>query len=116
MESKVHPSVPDHASLEALPSVNSSQLKNYFGETLLMVGRNGVAITRHKRIEYVLLPAATYLELQQSRQGVLDSLERKFDDMLATMNTPKAKQGVRTFFKATSTELGRTALKEGQDA
>jgi antitoxin Phd len=116
MKSKVHSSVTDHASLEALPSVNSSQLKNYFGDTLLLAGKNGVAITRHKRIEYVLLPATTYLELQQSRQGVLDTLGRKFDDMVATMNTPKAKQGVRKFFKATSTELGRTASKAAQHA
>jgi len=116
MATKVHPSFADHARLEELPAVNSSRLKNYFGETLLKVGRNGVAITRHNRREYVLLPAATYLELQQAQQGALDTLGRKFDDMVAAMNTPQAKDGVRKFFKATPTELGRAALKEARHA
>lgn len=116
MATKVRPSFADQARLDALPSVNSSRLKNYFGETLLKVGRNGVAITRHNRREYVLLPAATYLELQQAQQGALDTLGRKFDAMVATMNTPEAKEGVRKFFKSTPTELGKGALTAARHA
>jgi len=106
----------DRARLESLPSVNSTRLKNYFGETLLKVGRYGVAITRHNRREYVLLPAETYLELQQAQQGSLDTLGKKFDDMVASMNTPLAREGVRKFFKAMPAELGRAALKAARHA
>jgi hypothetical protein len=41
----------------------------------------------------------------------LASLRQEFDQLLAAMQTPKAKAGVDALFAATPTELGAAAVK-----
>jgi hypothetical protein len=71
--------------------------------------KGAVAITRHLRAEFVLLPVEQYLELQQARNAPLEALTSQFDDMVARMNTPAAKRGVARLFQASP--RGWTRLK-----
>jgi len=98
-------------SLEGLPSMSASSLKNHMGEALLKAAGNGLAITRHNRAEFVLLTAAKYVELQMARQAPLEALSVEFDAMVARMNTSAAKRGVASLFKASPAALGRSAVK-----
>jgi antitoxin Phd len=99
------------ATLKKLPAMSASSLKNHIGEALLKAAGNGLAITRHNRPEFVLLPAAKYLELQRAHQMPLEALSAEFDAMVARMNTPSAQRGVNSLFSATPTELGKSAVK-----
>lgn len=102
------------ATLEALPTMSASMLKNHIGEALLKAADGGVAITRHNRPEFVLLPAAKYLELQRAQQMPLEALSAEFDAMVAKMNTAAARRGVEALFNASPVELGNAAVKAAQ--
>ncbi|CAN5730141.1 hypothetical protein BH11VER1_BH11VER1_27540 [soil metagenome] len=111
MNAELEISAIDRAGLEALPSMTASSLKNHMGEALLKAAANGLAITRHNRAEFVLLPTAKYLELQRARQAPLQALSAEFDAMVAKMNTASAKRGVTSLFKASPAALGKSAVK-----
>lgn len=50
------------------------------------------------------------MELQRSHKGHLDAMTAEFDTMVAKMNTPEAKRGVKKLFQATARELGKSAV------
>ncbi len=100
----------DDSLVASLPSVTTTELKNNFGDVVRQATREAVAITRHRRPEFVLVPAAEYAQLRQSQQAPLDALTAEFDAMVAQMNTPASKQAVDQFFAATSKELGQAAV------
>lgn len=100
--------------IEALPSVTASELKNKFGEVSSRAMKGAIAIKRHRRSEFVLIPASEYAELQQARSAPLEALSGQFDAMVARMNTPTSKRGVAKLFKATSKQLGKSAVKAAQ--
>lgn len=81
-----------------------------FGEVALQAMKGAVAITRHQRAEFVLLPVDQYLALQEAQAAPLEDLASQFDAMVARMNTPAAKRGVAKLFQATPTELGKSAV------
>jgi antitoxin Phd len=97
--------------IATLQTVTASDLKNKFGEVIVQATKGAVAITRHQRAAFVLLPVELYLELQQARTAPLDALTSEFDAMVARMNTPAAKQGVARLFEASPAELGKSAVK-----
>jgi PHD/YefM family antitoxin component YafN of YafNO toxin-antitoxin module len=97
--------------LAALPVVSASELKNSFGEVTTRALKGPVAIKRHRRAEFVLMPVADYVALQEARVAPLADLSAKFDAMVARMNTPAAKRGVRSLFDATPASLGKSAVK-----
>jgi prevent-host-death family protein len=97
--------------ISSLPSVSASDLKNKFGEVIALASKGGVAITRFQRAEYVLLPVAEYLELQQARTASLNALALEFDVMVARMDTPTAKRALDQLFAATPAALGKSAVK-----
>ena len=88
-----------------LPSIPASDLKNRFGEICQRAAKGAVAITRHQRAEFVLLPIAQYEELQQARTAPLDALAAQFDALVTKMNTPAAKRGVKGRSKMNKAEL-----------
>lgn len=103
-------------AISSLPAVTASQLKNKFGEVSTQAVKGAVAITRHQRAEFVLLPVAQYLELQEARTAPLDALASEFDAMVTRMNSPAAKRGVAKLFQATPAGLGKSAVKAARAA
>jgi prevent-host-death family protein len=97
--------------ISGLRTVTASDLKNKFGEVIAQALKGAVAITRHQRAEFVLLPVEQYLELQEARTASLDALTSEFDAMVARMNTPAARRGVDQLFKAAPAALGTSAVK-----
>jgi prevent-host-death family protein len=98
-------------SAPALPMVSASELKNHFGDVSARAMKGAIAITRHSRAEFVLLPMEEYLDMQRARTTHLADLAAQFDVMAAKMNEPAAKRGVAKLFKAGSAELGKAAVK-----
>ncbi len=90
------------APIAALPDISASDLKNKFSEVARLAAREPLAITRHKRREYVILTAGQYEELQQSRLAPLKTLATDFDQMVAKMNTPKDRAARASFFKVSA--------------
>lgn len=99
------------SAVRALPAVSASDLKNRFGEISAQAAQGAISITRHQRPEFVLLPVAQYEALQQAHTAPLDALAAQFDQMVAGMNTPQAKRGVKALFSATPAKLGKAAVK-----
>jgi prevent-host-death family protein len=97
--------------VDALPAMTASELKNNFGLASQQAAKGALAITRHNRAEFVLMPVRDYVELQRARQAPLDGLATQFDAMVVKMNTPAARRGVGALFKATPGQLGKVAAK-----
>ncbi|GBE64911.1 hypothetical protein MFM001_13730 [Mycobacterium sp. MFM001] len=100
-----------------VPTVTASRLKNEFGTVFEEAAANGaVVITKHATPRAVLLSYAEFEALTASATPVLDDLTERFDKLLATMQTPKAKAGVAAAFDATPEELGAAAVKAARGA
>jgi PHD/YefM family antitoxin component YafN of YafNO toxin-antitoxin module len=84
--------------LEALPSQNSTQVKNKWGDVVRQVHDQGVvAITHHSSVELVVLSAGTYqsvldtlAELRSREQAELDALAEQFRARLAVLQQPQS--------------------------
>lgn len=95
-----------------VPTVAATKVKNEFGAILDRAVRDGaVAITRHDTARAVLLSFEEFESLTQSRARSLDNLSKEFDDLLETMQSPKAKKAMKAAFEASPAELGRSAVK-----
>ena len=100
-----------------IPMVSASRLKNEFGTIFDEAAVNGaVVITKHDTPRAVLLSYAEFEALTQSATSALDDLSERFDELLATMQTPQAKAGVAAAFDATPEELGAAAVKAARTA
>jgi antitoxin Phd len=104
------------ASIADLSEITASVLKNKFSEVARLASNGPLAVSRHHRREFVILTAAQYEELQQSRRAPLESLTAEFDQMVAKMNTPAGKRATDALFAATSADLGRAFVKTSQPA
>ncbi len=92
-------------------TVAATQVKNEFGTILDKASREGaVAITRHDTPRAVLLSYEEFESLAQARSRNLDSLSNEFDELLETIQRPKAKKAMKAAFDATPAELGRNAV------
>ncbi|BCP15603.1 hypothetical protein MINTMi198_26320 [Mycobacterium intracellulare M.i.198] len=100
-----------------VPSVTASRLKNEFGTVFDEAAVSGaVVITKHNTPRAVLLSYAEFEALAATAAPALDDLSARFDELLATMQTPKAKAGVAAAFDATPEELGAAAVKAARTA
>jgi antitoxin Phd len=100
-----------------VPMVTASRLKNEFGTVFEQAAVGGaVVITKHDTPRAVLLSYAEFEALTASATPVLDDLSERFDDLLATMQTPQAKAGVAAAFDAAPEELGAAAVKAARTA
>lgn len=104
------------AAITDLPEITASDLKNKFSEVARLTTREPVAVTRHNRREFVILTAGQYEDLQQSRRAPLEALAGEFDQLVAKMNTPKAKRAAASLFAAGGKALGKAAVKARQSA
>jgi antitoxin Phd len=98
-------------------TVTASRFKNEFGSVFEQAALNGaVVITKHDTPRAVLLSYAEFEALTASVTPALDDLSDRFDQLLATMQTPQAKAGVAAAFDATPEELGAAAVKAASTA
>ncbi len=98
------------SSVAHLSEVTASVLKNKFSEAARLASCGPLAVSRHNRREFVILTAGQYEELQQSRRAPLESLTAEFDQLVAKMNTPKAKRATAALFSASPKALGQAAV------
>jgi antitoxin Phd len=94
-----------------ISTVAATKVKNEFGTILDKATRDGaVAISRHDTPRAVLLSYEEFESLAQARSRKLDSLSKEFDELLETMQRPKAKKAMKAAFDAAPAELGRNAV------
>ncbi|MBX3331493.1 MAG: type II toxin-antitoxin system prevent-host-death family antitoxin [Nitrospira sp.] len=94
-----------------IAAIAATRVKNEFGAILEQTMHSGpVAITRHDRPKAVLLSFTEFESLVKERSRSLGDLSEEFDELLARMQTPQARQGVEAAFNASSEELGRAAV------
>lgn len=95
-----------------VPTVAATRVKNEFGQILEQATHTGaVAITRHDTTKAVLLSLAEFESLVSTRSRTLDMLSNDFDELLAGMQTPKSRKGMKAAFNALPAQLGRAAVK-----
>jgi antitoxin Phd len=95
-----------------IPAVAATRVKNEFGAILEQATHGGaVAITRHDTPKAVLISYDEFESLVKARSHALDDLTSQFDDLLARMQTPKARTGMKAAFDASPSELGNAAVK-----
>lgn len=105
----VAPSVSALAPLAELPDISATVLKNKFSDVARLASREPLAITRHNRRDFVILKSEHYDEIQRSRRATLDGLTAEFDQLVARMQTPKAKRAADALFAADAKSLGQAA-------
>src|SRR4051794_35319540 len=94
------------------PVFSASDAKNAFGRILDAAARAGmVTITRHDEPKAVILSMEEYRTLAGERESALDTLAGEFDALLARMQTPAARKGLKAGFDTAARELGRIAVK-----
>lgn len=98
-------------------TMTSTEAQNGFGRMLDTVARDGtVLIKKHNVTQAVVLSVDRYEELTRSDAPSLDTLTAEFDEMLARMQTPEVRAGIRTGLSASPAELGQAALAGMQSA
>ncbi|MGH9385156.1 MAG: type II toxin-antitoxin system Phd/YefM family antitoxin [Vicinamibacterales bacterium] len=92
-------------------SVTASEAKSQFGRVLEMAIQGGaVVITKHDAPKAVLISVENFNALSGAAGSRLDTLNREFDALLARMQTPKARRGMKTAFAASGKQLGQAAV------
>ena len=93
--------------LDELPQQNATQVKNKWGDVVRQVQQEGsVAITNHATVEMVMIAANTYRQMtafmveitERERKVKLDELERRFDERLAALQQPDARNRLDAMF------------------
>lgn len=94
-----------------MPTFTATEAKNEFGRVLdTAIERGGVVITRHNAPKAVLLAVEEFAALVATGERTLDTLTAEFDELLARMQTSRARQGMADAFNATPAQLGRAAV------
>jgi antitoxin Phd len=91
-------------------SVSASAAKSEFGRVLDMAVQGGaVVITKHDTPKAVLISVESFNALSRATETRLDSLSGEFDALLAKMQTPQARSGMKKAFAASGRQLGQAA-------
>jgi antitoxin Phd len=91
--------------------ISATDAKNKLGKLLDSVLQGGmVLITKHGSPKAILLSMDEYGALSRASESGLDVLHGEFDALLARMQTPKARAGMKSAFKASPKQLGKTAV------
>jgi prevent-host-death family protein len=92
-------------------SITASDAKNEFARVLDMVVQGRVVvITKHDVPKAVLVSVEDFNALAQATESKLDTLSGAFDALLARMQTPKARAGMKAAFAASPKQLGKAAI------
>ena len=91
-------------------SFTATSAKNDFGRLLEIAIRGGRAvITKHDSPKAVLISIDEFNALTGAGKNKLETLSSEFDALLARMQTPKARAGMRAAFNASPKELAEAA-------
>ena len=92
-------------------SFTATVAKKEFGRLLDIVLRGGrVVITRHDAPRAVVLSMEDFNALAQATERTLDTLSGEFDALLARMQMPKARAGLKAAFDASPKAIGTAAV------
>jgi antitoxin Phd len=69
-----------------------------------------LAITKHDEVRAVVLSLPEYRALLAQQREPLAALTAEFEELVARMQTPRAKRAGQALFDATPEKLGRAAL------
>src|SRR4029450_6100598 len=95
----------------AAPTFTASVAKKEFGKVLELAMRGGrVVITNHATPKAVVLSVDDFTALTRATERTLDTLSGEFDALLARLQTPKARAGLKTAFDASPKEIGAGAV------
>lgn len=101
------------ARTEGTHAVAATVAKNQFGRLLgTAVRGEHVVITKHDAPTAVLISFEEYQDLTGAGAPDLDALSHEFDEMMARMQTPAARQATQMLFRASTAELAEAALAE----
>jgi prevent-host-death family protein len=93
-------------------SFSASAAKNQFGRVLEMAIEGGVVmITKHDAVKAVLVSVDEFNALTRAQEPRLDTLTSEFDRILARMQTPRSRAGMKTAFEASPKQLGEAAVE-----
>ncbi len=92
-------------------SVTATDAKTEFGRLLELATAGGVVIiTKHDVPKAVLLAVGEFEALSKASEGALDTLTGEFDTLLARMQTPASRAGMKAAFHASPKQLGKAAV------
>ncbi len=99
------------AHTESTRAVAATTAKNQFGRLLgTAVRGERVVITKHDTPAAVLISFEEYQELTGADAPDLEALSHEFDELLAHMQAPAARQANRKLFQASTDDLADAAL------
>ena len=99
-------------SPRASSTVTATDAKNEFGRVLEKVIQGGIVfITRHDEPKAVLMSLDEFNALKNASRIKLDSLTGEFDALLARMQTPAARAGMKAAFDAPPKQMGNAAVR-----
>ncbi len=91
--------------------ISATDAKNEFGRILEKVLQGGtVVITKHDVPKAVVISVDDFDALSRANRVKLDTLSGEFDALLARMQTPAARAGMKAAFNASPKRLGQAAL------
>ena len=92
--------------------MNATKVKNQMGQVLdeVMQGKI-VLITRHETPKAAVIPMTEFEKLSRTAGEQLSMLSRKYDAMLARMQTRAAREGMKAAFDASPKQLAQAALR-----
>jgi len=92
-------------------SVSATDAKNEFGRILEKVIQGGtVVITKHDVPKAVLISVDEFDAISGANRFKLETLSGEFDALLARMQTPAARAGMKAAFDASPKQLGQAAV------
>lgn len=92
--------------------MNATKVKNQMGQVLDKVMQGEIVlITRHETPKAAVIPMAEFEKLSRATGERLSTLSRKYDTMLARMQTPEARKGMKAAFDASPKQLAQAALR-----
>jgi len=91
--------------------MTASEAKREFGRVLEMAIQGGaVVITKHDTPKAVLISVENFNALSGANETTLETLNREFDSILARMQTPTMRRGMKAAFGASGKQLGKAAV------
>lgn len=92
--------------------MNATKVKNQMGQVLDKVLQGEIVlITKHDTPRAAVIPIAEFERLSGVTEERLGTLSRRFDAMLARMQTPAARKGMKAAFDASPKQLAQAAVR-----
>jgi antitoxin Phd len=96
-------------------SYTATEAKNEFGRILeKAIQGQTIVITRHETPKAVLISMDEFNALKHAPERKLNTLSAEFDALLARMQTPQARAGMKGAFGASPKQLGKAAVLAAQ--